>query len=221
MSNPFNELAHQWWDCNGPFKTLHDINHCRLNFIEQYVSCKNKQILDLGCGGGILTESLARLGGHVTGIDIEANLIEVAKLHARAEQLQIDYVNIAVEQYAEKQFDIIVCMEMLEHVKSPMAIIKECRRLLKPTGVMFLSTINRTIKAYFELILMGEYVLRLLPRQTHDYQQFIQPSELDDYLRMNQLRITHLRGMGYNPLNRTAFLRDNVDVNYLLMASAL
>ncbi len=219
MSNPFHELAKTWWDQNGPFKTLHDINPCRVAFMQNHVDFQHQEVLDLGCGGGILTESLARLGAKMTGVDIEEKLIEVAKQHAKKEHLEIDYQAIAIEHYHQKKFDIIVCMEMLEHVESPLEIIKECQRLLKPQGILFLSTINRTLKAYFELILMGEYVLKLLPRQTHDYKKFIQPGELDEYLRAHHLHIKHLSGMGYNPLNRQAYFKKEVDVNYLLMAT--
>ena len=218
MSNPFHDLANTWWDENGPFKTLHDINPCRVAFMQEYVDFNQKTVLDLGCGGGILTEALAKLGAHMTGIDIEKDLIEVAKTHALENHLKIDYHAMPVQDYNDKQFDVIVCMEMLEHVESPIHIIKECKRLLKPGGTLFLSTINRTLKAYFELILMGEYVLQLLPRQTHDYKNFIQPSELEQYLRAHELTLKHLKGMGYNPLTRQAYLKQAVDVNYLLMA---
>ncbi|HBB53422.1 MAG TPA: bifunctional 3-demethylubiquinol 3-O-methyltransferase/2-polyprenyl-6-hydroxyphenol methylase [Legionellales bacterium] len=218
MSNPFHDLANTWWDENGPFKTLHDINPCRVAFMQEYVDFNDKSVLDLGCGGGILTEALAKLGAQLTGIDIEPDLIEVAKNHAQENHLKIDYHAMPVQAYQDKKFDVIVCMEMLEHVDSPDSIIQECKRLLKPNGILFLSTINRTLKAYFELILMGEYVLKLLPRQTHDYQKFIQPGEVEQYLRAHQLQLKYLKGMGYNPLTSKAYLKQAVDVNYLLMA---
>jgi 2-polyprenyl-6-hydroxyphenyl methylase / 3-demethylubiquinone-9 3-methyltransferase len=218
MSNPFHDLANTWWDENGPFKTLHDINPCRLAFMQKYIDFNQLEVLDLGCGGGILTESLAKLGAQMTGIDIEPNLIELAQKHAMQNQLHIDYYAMPVQDYHHKQFDIIVCMEMLEHVDSPQAIIKECKRLLKPGGSIFLSTINRTLKAYFELILMGEYLLKLLPKQTHDYQKFIQPAELAQILEEQGLSLKHLTGMGYEPLTRQAYLKHSVDVNFMIMA---
>lgn len=218
MSNPFQELADTWWDTEGPFKTLHDINPCRMGFMQQYVDFHQKEVLDLGCGGGILSEAIAKAGAKVTGLDIEESLIDVAKIHAQKEKLNINYQAGNVGDFKHEGFDIIVCMEMLEHVESPGGILKECRRLLKPGGMLFLSTINRTLKAYFELILMGEYVLKLLPRQTHDYQHFIQPAELAQYLREQDFELLHLKGMGYNPITRQSHLKDGVDVNYLMMA---
>ncbi len=218
MSNPFQELADTWWDTEGPFKTLHDINPCRMGFMQQYVDFNQKEVLDLGCGGGILSEAIAKVGAKVTGLDIEESLIHVAKTHAHQENLNITYQAGNVEDFNHQGFDIIVCMEMLEHVESPGGILKECRRLLKPGGMLFLSTINRTLKAYVELILMGEYVLNLLPRQTHDYKHFIQPAELAQYLREQDFELLHLKGMGYNPIIRQSHLKDGVDVNYLMMA---
>ena len=218
MSNPFQALADTWWDIEGPFKTLHDINPCRMGFMQEHVDFNQKELLDLGCGGGILTEALAKAGAKVTGLDIEASLIDVAKSHAHQEKLNITYHSGNVNDFEHEGFDIIVCMEMLEHVDSPESIIKACQRLLKPGGMLFLSTINRTLKAYFELILMGEYVLKLLPRQTHDYKHFIQPAELAHYLRQHDFEVLKLKGMSYHPITRQAHLKDNVDVNYLMLA---
>lgn len=219
MSNPFQELAQTWWDTEGPFKTLHDINPCRMSFMQQQVDFHQKEVLDLGCGGGILSEALAKAGAIVTGVDIEASLIEVAKSHAHQDKLKISYHAGHVQDFKHQGFDIIVCMEMLEHVDSPEDILKECKRLLKPGGILFLSTINRTLRAYFELILMGEYVLKLLPRQTHDYKHFIQPAELAYYLRQNDFEVQKLKGMSYHPITRQVHLKDSVDVNYLMTAS--
>lgn len=217
MNNPFHDLANSWWDINGPFKTLHDINPCRMDYIQSKISLSGKKILDLGCGGGILSEALATVGADVTGIDIEPNLIDVAKNHAQQMGLQIDYQVLNVVDLKQK-FDVIVCMEMLEHVANPQEIITTMAACLKAGGLVFLSTINRTPKAYVELILMGEYVLRLLPRQTHDYQQFIAPGELDTYLRASGLALKDIKGMAYNPFSRKASLCKNVDVNYMLYA---
>jgi 2-polyprenyl-6-hydroxyphenyl methylase/3-demethylubiquinone-9 3-methyltransferase len=217
-NNPFHNLASQWWDQEGPFHTLHDINPCRLAYVEKFVNLSQKKVLDLGCGGGILSESIAHKGADVLGIDIEKNLIEVAKAHAKQEGLSIDYQAMAVEEYKGKSFDVIVCMEMLEHVDDPGQILQECQRLLKPNGYLFLSTINRSLKAYLELILMGEYVLKLLPRQTHDYRLFIKPSELFERLQDLGMKILDLQGMSYHPWRRQTTLSKSVDVNYLICA---
>lgn len=217
MSNPFHDLATSWWDIDGPFKTLHDINPCRLDYIQSQTNLLGKKVLDLGCGGGILAEALAKAGGLVTGIDIEPSLIDVAKKHAELNGLDIDYQVLNIADLKQK-FDVIVCMEMLEHVENPMEIVASMAACLKSGGLVFLSTINRTLKAYFELILMGEYVLKLLPRQTHDYQHFIIPSELDAYLRQSEFTLKDLKGMAYNPWSRKTTLTKNVDVNYMLYA---
>jgi 2-polyprenyl-6-hydroxyphenyl methylase/3-demethylubiquinone-9 3-methyltransferase len=217
-SNPFNELAKTWWDTEGPFHTLHDINPVRLDYIQQYSQLEGLSILDLGCGGGILSEALAKQGASVCGVDIEQKLIDVAKQHAHESGLIIDYQVADITTFKHKKFDAIVCMEMLEHVEDPQKIIKACHRLLKPGGHLFLSTINRTLKAYFELILMGEYVLRLLPRQTHDYKAFIKPAEMFEYLRLNDFELKNIEGMSYQPFSRKAQLTASVEVNYLMCA---
>jgi 2-polyprenyl-6-hydroxyphenyl methylase/3-demethylubiquinone-9 3-methyltransferase len=216
--NPFHQLASTWWDKDGPFHTLHDINPCRLAYVQKFVNLSNIRVLDLGCGGGILAESLAKQGAEVIGIDIEANLIEVAKAHAQSENLAIDYIAKPVAEYEGAPFDLIVCMEMLEHVKEPGQILQQCHRLLKPQGKIFLSTINRSLKAYLELIFMGEYVLKLLPRQTHDYQDFIKPSELMDALLKTGFSFIDLQGMSYHPWRREAKLSRSVEVNYMVYA---
>ncbi len=215
-SNPFQEFATTWWDTEGPFRTLHDINPVRLDYIQKHQPLSQQQVLDLGCGGGILSEALAKEGAQVTGVDIEPKLIEVAKLHAQSSNLSIDYQALAIDAFEHPGFDMIVCMEMLEHVKDPSDILKQCARLMKPGAHLFLSTINRTLKAYFELILMGEYVLKLLPRQTHDYQMFIKPSEMHAYLTASGLELIDIKGMSYHPFTRQAKLIQSVDVNYMM-----
>lgn len=217
-SNPFHELAKTWWDTEGPFHTLHDINPVRLAYIQEYIELHGLSVLDLGCGGGILTEALAKQGASVCGIDIEQKLIDVANQHAHEHGLKIDYQVADITLFKHKKFDAIVCMEMLEHVEDPEKIIKACHGLLKPGGYLFLSTINRTLKAYFELILMGEYVLRLLPRQTHDYKDFIKPAEMFEYLRIHDLELKNITGMSYQPFTRKAQLKSSVEVNYLMCA---
>ena len=216
--NPFHNLASEWWDQEGPFHTLHDINPCRLTYVEKFVNLSQKRVLDLGCGCGIFCESIARKGASVVSVDIEENLIKVAKQHAKQEGLTIDYQAMMIENYQAESFDIIVCMEMLEHVEQPSKILLECQRLLKPDGYLFLSTINRSLKAYFELILMGEYVLKLLPRQTHDYRLFIKPSELFEHLQQRGFKMMDLQGMFYHPWTRNTGLSKSVDVNYMVCA---
>lgn len=217
-NNPFFDLAQSWWDPNGPFSTLHDINPCRIQFMKEYLNFEGKRVLDLGCGGGLISEGLTQLSAKVTGVDIEPRLIEVAKIHAEQQHLEIEYHAMNIEDFKGKPFDSIVCMEMLEHVENPGHIISQCHRLLKKDGLLFLSTIHRTFKAYLELILMGEVVLGLLPRDTHDYAHFIRPSELAKHLRQNGFRVIDIKGLSYIPLIRETKLTDNVDVNYLMVA---
>ena len=214
--NKFEQHAKRWWDRKGPLKTLHDINPVRLNFILEQGSLQDKKVLDVGCGGGILTEALARKGAFCKGIDAEEQAIETAKRHAESQGLAITYKAIAIEELDEGEFDVITCMEMLEHVQNPHLVISHCARLLKPGGVLFLSTINRTLKAYLSAIVAAEYVLRLLPKQTHDYDKFIKPSELLTSLRSLEFELIDMKGMHYNPLNGEASLGSDVSVNYLL-----
>ena len=218
MTNPFVDYATQWWDRTGPFRTLHDINPTRLAFIKRHVDLSGKSVLDLGCGGGILSEALAQEGACVTGVDIEHSLIQVAKSHALSVGLNIDYYATPIDAFLEKKFDVIVCMEMLEHVDEPQLIIEQCAKRLVPGGFMFLSTINRSLKAYLELVVMGEYVLRLLPRQTHDYRLFIQPSEMREFLQHSSLELQDMSGMSYQPFSGKARLIQSVAVNYLMCA---
>lgn len=212
----FAHIAEEWWDKNGALKTLHDINPVRLEFIKHYLDIRGKRVLDVGCGGGILSESMAASGAQVTGIDAELSVIISARRHAEKQHLLIDYQCVAIEEYDAPAFDAITCMEMLEHVPEPGLVIEHCARLLKPGGFLLLSTINRTWKAFATAIVGAEYVLGLLPRQTHDYNKFIKPGELAALVRENGLDLSGLRGMAYNPLNRSASLQDSVAVNYLM-----
>jgi 2-polyprenyl-6-hydroxyphenyl methylase/3-demethylubiquinone-9 3-methyltransferase len=215
----FNELAHKWWDEGSEFKPLHQINPLRLNFIHEKVNLKNKKVLDVGCGGGILSESMAKLGANVTGIDMGEKVINIAKLHALQSKIDIDYQCISLEAIASEHgpiFDVITCMEMLEHVPEPSKIVSSCAKLLKPGGTLFMSTINRNIKAYLFAVIGAEYILKLLPRGTHDYEKFIKPSELIAWCRKENLNIKKLMGMTYNPITDVYKLGDDVSVNYLI-----
>lgn len=216
----FAQHANQWWDVNGPLKTLHDINPARLQWIQQFCSLNGKKVLDIGCGGGVLSEGMAKAGAIVTGLDVEVDAIKSATMHAKDERLSIQYVCEPVEQYADnvKLFDVITCMEMLEHVADPQQIIHHAARLLKPDGLLFLSTINRTIKAYASVIIAAEYMLNIIPRQTHDYDKFIKPSELSAMVRAEGLETESMSGLHYQPLTRRASLQRSVDVNYLLVS---
>ena len=213
----FAQHSEQWWDVNGPLKTLHDINPARLAFIQQYVTLRGTRVLDVGCGGGILAEAMALAGAEVTGLDVVPEAIDTAKAHALTQNLAIDYRCQPIETYAGDSFDHMTCMEMLEHVPEPQLVIAHCTRLLKPNGFLFLSTLNRTIKAYASAIVAAEYVLGLLPRQTHDFDKFIKPSELGAMARACGLETVSLSGLAYNPLTRHAFLHPSVSVNYLLV----
>ncbi|MEN9946439.1 MAG: hypothetical protein RLZZ293_825 [Pseudomonadota bacterium] len=221
----FNNLAHHWWDKQGEFKTLHQINPTRLAFIQQYANNLNeKQIIDVGCGGGILTESLAACGGHVCGIDLAPQSIEIAKLHLQESNLTVDYQCIEVGEKAKlssQQFDILTCMEMLEHVPDPRYIIEQCSKLLKPNGLAFFSTLNRNFKSYALGVVAAEYILNLVPRGTHNYQQFITPAELRQLLVANQLEIIALKGMSYNPFTAEAKLNNDSSINYLVACRKL
>lgn len=212
----FAQLADEWWDKNGQLKTLHDINHVRLQFILQYLDVKDKTALDVGCGGGILCESLATSGAIVTGIDAGADAIQAASAHAAKEALAIDYQCVSVEAFEAPSFDFVTCMEMLEHVSDPALVINHCARLLKPGGYLLLSTVNRTLQAYAAAIVGAEYVLGLLPRQTHDYNKFIKPAELAAWVREAGLEVAGIKGLSYNPFTRTASLQDSVGINYLM-----
>ena len=215
----FGDLAHKWWDKNSEFKPLHAINPLRLNWIDGLIGLKGKRVLDVGCGGGILSESMYFKGAEVTGIDLGEKALNVAKLHQLESGAKVDYQYIAVEELATQQpasFDVVTCMEMLEHVPDPAAIITACARLVKPGGSVFFSTINRNPKAYLFAVLGAEYVLNLLPKGTHDYAKFIKPSELASWARIANLDIHTMRGMSYNPITKHYSLGDDVAVNYMI-----
>lgn len=212
----FDQHAKYWWDLRGPLKTLHDINDTRLEFIVQYCGLDKTSILDVGCGGGVLTEGMAKLGAEVTGIDAASEAIEVAKEHAAKNKLSIQYECLPIEDYEHEGFDVITCMEMLEHVQNPEVVLNHCKRLLKPGGFLFLSTISRTVKAYASAIVAAEYLLKILPKQTHDYSKFLKPSELMRMTRSLDFELIDLKGLNYNPITRKASLSDDVSVNYLL-----
>ena len=216
----FAILAARWWDKNSEFKPLHDINPLRLNYIKEQCggSLKGKRILDIGCGGGILSESLALEGAEVVGIDLAEAGLEVAKLHLLESGLDIDYQFISAEDLTKTEsesFDVITCLEMLEHVPDPSLIIEACSKLVKSNGRVFFSTINRNPKSYFFAIVGAEYVLNLLPKGTHNYEKFIRPSEIDGWARNFNLSISSIIGMTYNPLTKKYKLGDDVSVNYM------
>ena len=216
----FAQLASRWWDKNSEFKPLHQINPLRVDYIDQISDVRGKKIIDIGCGGGILSEGLAQKGAQVTGIDMAEASIEVAKLHLHESKLDIDYrlstaEDIATEQ--AEQYDIVCCLEMLEHVPDPQSVINACAALAKPGGKIFLSTINRNPKAYLFAILGAEYILKLLPKGTHDYEKLIKPSELASYCRNAQLRVIGGTGLTYNPLTQRYKLNDDdMSVNYMM-----
>lgn len=215
----FDALAASWWDKAGKSKPLHDINPLRLSYIQQRCELADKQIADIGCGGGILSESLARNGAHVTGVDMGEAALNVAKLHALEAELVIDYQHSTAEQLAAdkpEQFDVVTCLEMLEHVPDPAAVIAACAALVKPGGDLFFSTLNRNPKAYLFAVVGAEYLLNMLPKGTHDYQKFITPSELSRSCRDAGLSVQSMAGISYNPLTKHYRLGDNVSVNYLM-----
>ena len=215
----FSELAHRWWDPESEFRPLHQINPLRLDWIDGLAALRGKQVLDVGCGGGILAESMARRSSHVTGIDLAAKPLGVARLHAlEAGVANIEYREIATEALAAEQptsFDVVTCMEMLEHVPDPAAVVRACSRLVKPGGWVFFSTLNRNPKSFLFAIVGAEYLLRLLPRGTHEYARFIRPSELARWTRDCGLLLQGTRGMEYNPLTGRYWLSGNTGVNYL------
>ncbi|HAU1698503.1 TPA: bifunctional 2-polyprenyl-6-hydroxyphenol methylase/3-demethylubiquinol 3-O-methyltransferase UbiG [Legionella pneumophila] len=213
----FAQLANDWWDTNGHLRTLHDINGARFEFISEHINLKGLRVLDVGCGGGILCESMAKAGAYVSGLDAEPEAIQVAKEHAHKNQLQIDYFCNPIEEYEDQGFDVITCMELLEHVQNPELVLQHCKRLLKPNGLLFLSTISRTLKAYLGAIIAAEYVLNLLPRQTHDYDKFIKPSELVKMARLYDLNLIDMKGLCYNPFLRKTTLVSDVSINYIMV----
>lgn len=216
----FSELAHRWWDPESEFRPLHQINPLRLDWIDALVGLSGKRVLDVGCGGGILSDSMARRGADVTGIDLASKALKVAQLHAlEAATPNIHYVETSVEALAAEQpasFDVVTCMEMIEHVPDPASVVRACSTLVKPGGWVFFSTINRNPKAFLFAIVGAEYVLRLLPRGTHEYAKFVRPAELAAHCRASGLALDHMRGMEYNPLTQRYWLSGDTSVNYLV-----
>lgn len=214
----FDDQAHRWWDPEGDLRTLHAINPLRFEYIQSRTTLAGKRVLDVGCGGGILSESLAQAGATVTGIDAAEQALEIAQLHALEAGLDIDYQETTAEALAQKQpgqFDVITCMEMLEHVPTPSLVIKACATLLRPGGQVFFSTLSRNPRSFMLAIVGAEYLLRLLPVGTHDWRRFIRPSELDRMARRRQLQLQDLTGLHYNPLTGCYWLGPGVQVNYL------
>jgi len=216
----FSQLAHRWWDPNSEFKPLHDINPLRLEWLERLAGgIQDKRVVDVGCGGGILAESMAVKGAQVTGIDLSDKALKVAKLHQLESGVQVDYRLIAAEALAEEapgQFDVVTCMEMLEHVPDPASVMAACARMAKPDGWVFFSTLNRNPKSYLLAIVGAEYVLNMLPKGTHDWSKFIKPHELASYARSAGLEPVELMGMTYSPFSKTYRLERDTDVNYLM-----
>jgi 2-polyprenyl-6-hydroxyphenyl methylase/3-demethylubiquinone-9 3-methyltransferase len=216
----FSELAHRWWDTNSEFRPLHQINPLRLEWIQGLAPLKDKQVLDVGCGGGILSDAMARAGAHVTGIDLATKSLKVAQLHALETQTpNVSYREVSAEALAAENpasFDVVTCMEMLEHVPDPASIVQACATLVKPGGWVFFSTLNRNPKSFLFAIVGAEYVLNLLPRGTHEYAKFIKPSELADHCRAAGLDLQAMRGLQYNPITRRYWLDGNTRVNYMI-----
>ena len=218
----FSELAHRWWDPDSEFRPLHQINPLRLDWINQFAPLEGRKVLDVGCGGGILADAMARKGARVTGIDLAAKALRVARLHAlEAQTPRIQYREISAEALARESpaaFDVVTCMEMLEHVPDPHSIVSACAQLVQPGGWVFFSTINRNVKAFAQAIVAAEYILKMLPRGTHEYAKLIRPSELASACRAAGLDVLHTRGMQYNPLTGRYWLSGDTSVNYLFAA---
>jgi 2-polyprenyl-6-hydroxyphenyl methylase/3-demethylubiquinone-9 3-methyltransferase len=215
----FGALAHRWWDPASEFRPLHEINPLRLGWINAHQPLPGKAILDVGCGGGILAESMAEQGGKVKGIDLSEKALKVAGLHGIESGVEVDYEMIATEDLATREpatYDVVTCMEMLEHVPDPAAIVQACATLVKPGGQVFFSTLNRNLKSYLLAVIGAEYLLRLLPKGTHDYTKFITPSELAQFARTAGMVVRDMVGLSYNPLTRTYSLNQDITVNYLL-----
>lgn len=217
----FGEVAHRWWDPNSEFRPLHDINPARLAWIDGNAGLKGKQALDVGCGGGLLSEGMAAMGAQVTGIDLSEKALGIARLHLFESGHAVDYRLISAEAMADEapaRFDLVTCLEMLEHVPDPASTVAACARLVKPGGQVFLSTINRNPKAYLLAVVGAEYIFNLLPRGTHDYTRFLKPAELARLCRSAGLEVLEITGLRYNPLKRDASIGGDTDVNYLLRA---
>ena len=218
----FEQLASRWWDRNSEFKPLHDINPLRANWIDKLAPVAEKNLLDVGCGGGILCEAMAQRGAAVTGIDMGDAPLAVGNLHKLESGLNINYVKATAEDYAEDHigaFDRVTCLEMLEHVPEPSSVVTACAKMTKPGGTVFFSTINRNPKSYLLAVIGVEYILRMLPKGTHEYAKFIRPSELGEWIRNAGLEMTHMTGLLYNPITKTYRLnKRDVDVNYMICA---
>lgn len=215
----FSDLAHRWWDPTSEFRPLHEINPLRLEWINNRAALSGKNVIDIGCGGGILAESMAKKGAKVTGIDLSEKALKVADLHGLESGINVRYKKIAAEQMADEeagQYDVVTCMEMLEHVPDPASIIRACYALVKPGGHVFFSTLNRNPKSYLYAIIGAEYILQMLPKGTHDYAKFITPAELSQAIRNAGLQVDALRGMSYNPLSKIYSLNQDTSVNYLV-----
>lgn len=215
----FDALASSWWDTEGQSKPLHEINPLRLAYIKTKCSLENKHVIDVGCGGGILSEALAKNEAITTGIDMGEMPLNIARLHALEAALTIDYQQITAEEKAQQsagEFDVVTCMEMLEHVPDPVSVIQACSQLVKPGGDVFFSTLNRHPKAYLFAVVGAEYIMKMLPKGTHDYKRFIRPSEMASWCRQARLEVSHIIGLSYNPLTKTYSLGDDVKVNYLM-----
>ena len=218
----FSDLAHRWWDPTSEFRPLHEINPLRLEWINALAPLAGNRVLDVGCGGGILAEAIAKKGANVKGIDLSEKALKVAELHSLESEVQVSYELIAAEALAAReagQYDVVTCMEMLEHVPDPSAIVQACATLVKPGGRLFFSTLNRNPKSYLFAIIGAEYMLRLLPRGTHEYAKFIKPAELSQFARNANLEVQALKGMTYNPLTKIYSLNHDTDVNYLMACS--
>lgn len=218
----FSDLAHRWWDPTSEFRPLHEINPLRLEWINARAPLAGKTVLDIGCGGGILTESMARKGAAVSGIDLSEKALKVADLHSLESGVQVRYEMISAEELAAREparYDIVTCMEMLEHVPDPASVVRACATLVKPGGQVFFSTLNRNPKSYLFAVIGAEYLLRLLPRGTHDYAKFITPAELSQFIRNAGMTVESLKGMGYNPLTQMYSLNQDTSVNYLIACS--
>jgi 2-polyprenyl-6-hydroxyphenyl methylase/3-demethylubiquinone-9 3-methyltransferase len=214
----FADIAHRWWDPQGAMRPLHELNPLRLDWIDRHAALAGKRVLDVGCGGGVLAEAMAQKGAQVTGIDLTAKLLKVAELHALESGVSVDYRHGTAEELAQKEagrYDVVTCMEMLEHVPDPASVVRACADLARPGGWVFFSTINRNPKSFLFAILGAEYVLGLLPRGTHEYAKFLKPSELGRYARSAGLSAVELIGMTYNPVTRRFALGPDTDVNYL------
>ncbi|MFL9877897.1 bifunctional 2-polyprenyl-6-hydroxyphenol methylase/3-demethylubiquinol 3-O-methyltransferase UbiG [Herbaspirillum rhizosphaerae] len=215
----FSDLAHRWWDPTSEFRPLHEINPLRLEWINARAALSGKNVVDIGCGGGILAESMARKGAKVTGIDLSEKALKVADLHGMESGVQVRYEKIAAEDLAARetgQFDVVTCMEMLEHVPDPASIVRACAALAKPGGHVFFSTLNRNPKAYLFAILGAEYLLRMLPKGTHDYAKFITPAELARFIREADLELDGIKGLSYNPLTKLYSINQDTSVNYMV-----